>query len=204
MEVVEDLNEIVEDSLEFNELNEIVEDSYEGFGESAKFNQANEIIENSYGALLKDSSELKYSSKIVEDSCDSCDSVQDSFRSKESNKLLLIEDSHDAFEDLLECKESNDALIVPDSYDVLDDQSELSKYREDSMGIKESLGVEVSKSTKEISKNIDKKIDLNVVADCGFDLNKFPDEELEEDTYEDKEIKQTIRTMRQIFFPTLY
>ncbi|KAM7277095.1 hypothetical protein ACFE04_018961 [Oxalis oulophora] len=146
------------------ELNEIIEDSYEGLDDSSEFSGTNQIVQDSYEEI--------------------------------------VEDSYEGLDD--SPKFSETSQIFKDSYEVVQDSVESKESKEDTRNVKESLVAEVSNMKGNITKKIDKNIGLNASKKHTFDLNKFPDEELEEDTYEEKEIKRTIRAMLHIFFPNFY
>ena len=57
----------------------------------------------------------------------------------------------------------------------------------------------------EEKKNSALDIDLNEMADCGFDLNKFPNEDEEdEDHFVNKEFHQVVKIMLKIYLPKFY
>ncbi|KAM7250072.1 hypothetical protein ACFE04_021955 [Oxalis oulophora] len=72
------------------EFNEIIEDSYDGLDDSSKFSKTNQIVQDSYEEIgedsyegLDDSPEFSETNQIVQDSYEV---VQYSFESKESNE----------------------------------------------------------------------------------------------------------------------
>lgn len=161
--------------------------------DNVKANMFSETVEDSMEEILKDSSNAQDDGdsmflKVAQDSMD----------------LEMIEHSMDAQDDgnSLFSKVvpgSMDLEMIEDSIDAQDDgDSLLSKV------VPGSIDSEDHQDSFDITSSVEKKplldIDLNLPADLGFDLNKFPEEEDEESD----EVKKTMREILKISLPKFY
>ncbi|KAH1246027.1 hypothetical protein GmHk_06G016201 [Glycine max] len=94
-------------------------------------------------------------------------------------------------------QDSIDAEIVKDSMDTKDDEDSIfSKIVQDSMDLKvvqDSIDAE-----DEASIDI-----LNLPTDCGFALNKFPDDD-DDESSDEKGLKVEVRALIKIYLPKFY
>lgn len=141
-------------------------------------------------------------SEIVEDSIEvSSEIIEDSGNTKDDRESLLskvVQDSFDAEDEEEEKKDFIDITspsekktpqeVVKDSIDAQEDEED----KEDSIDI-----TSPSEERKPLG------IDLNILAGCGFDLNKFPEDE-DDTSSDEKELKKEKRSLLKIFLPEFY
>ncbi|KAL5147110.1 hypothetical protein HKD37_06G016858 [Glycine soja] len=140
--------------------------------------------------ILKDSMDLK----IVQG-----DDIQDDEDSKFSK---IVQDSIDVeiVKDFIDTKYDEDSIfskIVQDSMDLEVVQDSIDVEDEDSIDAEDEDSIDVTSKQKPVL-----DIYLNLLVDCGFDLNKFPNDD--DESLDEKGLKAEVRDVMKIYLPKFY